>query len=346
MTIHVGLIGYGLSGAIFHAPLIQSVEGLHIKTIVSSNPDKVHQDLPHAAVVTDPDMMLSDPDIDLVVVTSPNTTHYDLAMRAIHSGKHVVVEKPFTITSAEAEQLIELAQSKNVLLSVYQNRRWDNDFLTIKKMLATRLLGQLTTFESHYDRYRPTVQERWREKNLPGSGMLYDLGAHLIDQALHLFGKPLQVWADLRNERQGAQVTDYFHIIFAYQNFRVILHSGSLVMQPGPRFTLHGDKGSFIKAGMDPQEEQLKQGLRPGDRGWGQEDSTQYGRLRTTVEGLVLDAVVETVPGKYEAFYQGMVEAIRDGKAVPVPAEEALETIRMIEFAIQSAEEQRMIKIV
>jgi scyllo-inositol 2-dehydrogenase (NADP+) len=345
MTINVGLIGYGLSGSVFHAPLIQIVEGLTLKSVVSSDAAKVHKDYPDALVVSDVDTLLANEDIQVVVVSSPNTTHYEYAMKSMLAGKHVVVEKPFTVTSAEAEALAALAKDRNVMLTVYHNRRWDNDFLTLKKLLQSGLLGQLSIFESHFDRFRPVVRDRWREKSLPGSGMLYDLGSHLIDQALHLFGKPQRISADLREERAGAETTDYFHLVFIYQDFRVILHSGSLVKQSGPRFVLHGDHGSFIKYGLDPQEDQLKQGIRPGDPIWGKEQKEFHGRLYTSVEGLSLEAVVDTIPGQYEAFYQGVVDTILSGKAAPVLAEEALNTIRMLEYAIQSHKEQRTIQI-
>ena len=345
MTINVGVIGYGLSGSVFHAPIISQVKGFRLKGFVSSNPTKVHQDYPEAVVYPDVPTLLQDNEIDLVIVTSPNTTHFEYAKEAILAKKHVVVEKPFTNTSQEADDLIALAREHEVLLSVYQNRRWDNDFLTVRQLLESGVLGRLSTFESHYDRYRPQVQNRWREQNLPGSGMLYDLGAHLIDQALLLFGMPQTVWADLRAERQGSSVKDYFHLILGYENLRVILHSGSLVRKQGPRFVLHGEKGSFTKFGLDSQEDQLKQGGKPGDKGWGVDRPEQFGQLTTEIDGLVISGSIETIPGRYEAFYEGVLEAIQSGKQPPVQAEEARNTIRIIELAIQSQRGQRTIMV-
>ncbi|MWC30241.1 oxidoreductase [Paenibacillus sp. MMS18-CY102] len=345
MGINVGLVGFGLSASVFHAPIIQCVEGMHVKAVVSSDAAKVHKRYPDVDVFADIDSLIAQSNIDLVIVCSPNTTHYDYAKKAIMAGKHVVVEKPFTVDSIEAEELISLAQAHKVQLAVYHNRRWDNDFLTIKALLETGMLGKLSTYEAHFDRYRPEVRGRWREQNLPGSGILYDLGSHLIDQALHLFGNPQTVWADIRTEREGGQSDDYFHLILGYSRLRVILHSGSLVKMGGPRYMLHGDKGSFVKYGLDPQEDQLKAGMHPGDSGWGEDRPELYGKLSTVVGSLPVEATIGTLPGKYEAFYKGIAEAIRSGAALPVSADQGRDTIRIIEYAIQSHREQRTIQL-
>jgi scyllo-inositol 2-dehydrogenase (NADP+) len=345
MTLQVGLIGYGLSGSVFHAPLIERVEGLNLFAVVSSNPAKVHRDLPGIQVIPNMETLLNMKEIDLIVISSPNATHYDYAKKAILAGKHVVVEKPFTVTSTEADELIDLAEEKGVILTVFHNRRWDNDFLTVQRVIEQKWIGNLSTFESHFDRFRPTVRRRWKEQNLPGSGILYDLGSHLIDQALTLFGMPQTIWADLRTERAGAEAIDYFHLILGYPNLRVILHSGSLVHNPGPRFILHGDRGSFIKNGIDPQEEQLKRGMRPGDIGWGEDQPDHYGRLTLEHDGLVFRGTIETIHGWYESFYEGLVETIRYGKPAPVLATDARNTIRIIEYAEKSHQEQRTLLI-
>ncbi|MGM1045496.1 scyllo-inositol 2-dehydrogenase (NADP+) [Paenibacillus uliginis N3/975] len=336
MTIQVGIIGYGLSGSTFHAPLLTSIPDYRIRAVVSSNPDKVRKDLPSTKVVSHVDELLQDEEIAVVVVASPNATHFEYAQKAIEAGKHVVVEKPFTVTSEEADTLIRLAQEKGVLLTVYHNRRWDNDFLTVRNLLETGALGKLSVYQVHHNRYRPLVQQRWKEQQGPGAGELYNLGSHLIDQALFLFGKPKTVWADIRAEREGSEVTDYFHLVFGYEKYRVILHSGSLVRQAGPRFELHGDKGSFLKYGQDPQESQLKQGMHPGDSGWGEDQPDQYGELATELSGLAVQGEIETLPGRYQAFYQGLAEAILEGSEVPVKPEDARDTISMIEYAIES----------
>lgn len=342
--VNVGLIGFGYSGATFHAPVIQTVNDLKIQKVVSSQPEKVKRQLSDATVVSSVDELLCDPEIELVVITTPNKTHFPIAKAALHAKKHVVVEKPFVIDVDEADELIQLAEKQDCLLSVYQNRRWDNDFLTIKACIRSGLLGEIHTYEAHFDRYRPEVRVRWREQNLPGSGILYDLGSHLIDQALHLFGSPVTVSADLMEQRPGAQTTDYFHLVLGYEGgLRVILHSGSMVKNPGPRFQVHGTKGSFIKYGMDSQEESLKRGAKPGDPGWGEDRPEQYGTVTTSVNGLEFSGTIKTLAGSYETYYQKMAAAIRKRAPLPVTAEEARETIRIIQAAIQSHNEKRTI---
>lgn len=343
MAIHVGLIGYGMSGAVFHAPLIRHVEGLKLSAVVSSKPEKVMRDLPEVEVISSSEELLAREDISLIVITTPNTLHYPLAKAAIASGKHVVVEKPFTVTSEEADELIDLARKQGVLLSVYHNRRWDNDFLTVRRLVESGCLGEIALYEAHYDRYRPKVRDRWREWDMPGSGTLYDLGSHLIDQTLVLFGPPRTVWADLGAQRSGAQTVDYFHLVLDYGRQKAILHSGSLVRNPGPRFQLHGEKGSFIKYGMDPQENQLKRGISPGDPGYGLDREEDYGEIAVNLNGLTVKGRVETMPGNYSSYYEGMVKAISSNHPVPVSAEEARDVIRVIECAMRSHREKRAI---
>jgi len=343
MSIRVGLVGYGLAGSVFHAPLIESVEGLSLTAIVTSQTETVKQDYPQVEVVPTFERLLERDDIELVVVAAPNVTHHDFARRALEAGRHVVVDKPFVIHAAESDDLIDLALRQHVVLSVFQNRRWDNDFLTVRQLLEGYLLGEITTCEIHYDRFRPEVNSRWREQPLPGSGTLYDLGAHLIDQALFLFGTPQTVWADVGAQRQGAQVDDYFHIVMGYGQRRVILHAGSLVREEPPRFQLHGSKGSFLKYGLDPQEDQLKEGMRPGDPGWGQDDPDMYGVVTIHAGGVEIKGTVTTLAGRYEAYYQGMVEAIAQGRPAPVAPEDARNTARVIDCALKSQQEQRVI---
>lgn len=343
MTINVGLVGYGLSGSVFHAPLIESVPGLTLKAIVSSAPEKVHRDHPTVAVVPTLDHLLAHEDISLIVIATPNDTHYDFAKQAIAAGKHVIVDKPFVIHTAQADELIALAHKHTVLFSVYHNRRWDNDFLTIRHLLQTGMLGELSTYEAHYDRYRPLVQDRWRERNTPGSGTLYDLGSHLIDQALFLFGLPETVSARIQAQRMGAVADDYFHLVLTYPRHNVILHASSLVREPGPHFQLHGTKGSFIKYGLDPQEDALRAGKRPGDSGWGEDPPGNYGEMTFDVNELTIKGKVKTLPGGYEAFYEGVVAALTLGKRASVSAEEARDTIRVIEGALRSQGEQRIV---
>jgi scyllo-inositol 2-dehydrogenase (NADP+) len=343
--IRVGLIGYGFSGAIFHAPFINRVDGLKLSKISTSNAWKVYRDFPETEVVPDSDALIRDPDLDLLVISSPNTTHFPLAAQALSAGKHVVVEKPFVNDSREGQELIRLAKEHGRMLSVYHNRRWDGDFLTVRKWMDSGILGDIHTFESHFDRYVPSVSTNWRDVDQPGSGMLFDLGAHLIDQALLLFGTPVSVYADLANQRKSSSTTDYFHLLLNYEKTKVILHSSMLMNKQGPRFQLHGTLGSYVKYGMDPQEAMLLRGMKPGDAGWGREEPEHYGAYSTVSGGLNLSGVVETVAGGYERYYEGIVEALNNGLPAPVSAEDALRVIKIMETAVQSNAEQRAIKV-
>ena len=334
--LSVGLVGYGFSGSTFHAPVLSAVDTLSLAAVVTSQGDKVTADWPGTRVYDDIQTLLADSTIDLVVITSPNTLHYTHARAALEAGKHVVVEKPFTITSREADELIELAERQGLVLSVYHNRRWDNDFLTIRKIITSDLLGRVHDYEAHFDRYRLEVRDRWRERDLPGSGNLYDLGSHLIDQALVLFGSPQTVFADLRKQRPGAHSVDSFYLLLGYEQCRVVLCGGMLIRAPGPRFQLHGDQGSFVKYGIDPQEEALRQGGRPGEPGWGMDGPETYGILTTEVAGLSMETRIPTEIGNYQSYYRGISEAICHGRPSPVKASEARDTIRVLELAEES----------
>ncbi|MDB5082209.1 MAG: oxidoreductase [Chloroflexi bacterium] len=344
----VALIGYGFAGKTFHAPFLVSTEGLKLTKVVSSAPQKVLADLPSVEVVGQPEAVFNDPDIDLVVLASPNLTHYPLAKAALQAGKHVVIDKPFVIHSPEAHELIRLAEENRRVLSVYQSRRWDGDFRTVKALLASNLLGDITYFESRYDRFRPEVKNRWREQDLPGSGILYDLGAHLIDQALQLFGSPRAITADLRQQRPGAQATDYFHLVLDYDALQVVLHSSCLVKQPGPHFQAHGSQGSFVKYGMDPQEAALIRGERPGPHNadWGRETPEWYGEMTTRVGELEISkARIETLPGDYPGYYRQLQASLTGQEPVPVLAADAAKNIELIEKAIISSREGRTIRL-
>lgn len=341
--VKVGIIGYGFSGKTFHVPIIQTIKGLEISKIVSSNPQKVSETCPDAEVVSDVEQLFSDPAIDLIVITTPNTTHYPFAKQALLSGKHVVVEKPFVIHSKEAQELIEIATKHKKIISVFHNRRWDNDFLTVKTSVESGVLGEIYSYEAHYDRYRPEVTNRWREQNIEGSGMLYDLGSHLIDQAIHLFGLPETIYGDVFAQRKNSEVDDYFHIILGYGRLRVTLHSGSIVKSSGPKFQIHGDKGSFIKYGLDSQEDALKQGKVPGDAHWGKDQEEYYGELTIGIGDRTLKGKIETKGGAYESYYLGIYHTIIDNKPVPVSASDAMNTIKVIELVKKSSQEKRLV---
>ncbi|HEK9102152.1 oxidoreductase [Bacillus pfraonensis] len=339
--IGVGIVGFGFSSTTFHIPLLQTIDEFDICAIVSSKEEVVKEALPTVQVVQTIGELVKRDDIDLVVITSPNTTHFPFVKEAILHGKHVVVEKPFVVSIEEGEELIRLAKEHNVFVSVYHNRRFDNDFLTIKKLIEEKQIGNVYAYEAHFDRFRPHVRNRWREKNLPGSGILYDLGSHLIDQALHLFGKPDAVSADVVKQRPGAETDDYFHIVLHYGIKRVVLHSSSYVKHAGPHFSVHGDKGSIVKYGMDSQEEQLKAGMKPGDIGYGEDQESQFAVLETEEE----TKHIPTEVGCYEMYYKGIRDSILNGLQPPVTAEEGLQVIRMIQAAIESSETGRVISL-
>ena len=339
--IRVGLIGYGIAGRVFHAPMINAIPDLKLTKVVERHGESSCQHYPWVEVVRHADDLLGDPAIDLVVIATPNTSHFELAQQALLAGKHVVVDKPFTTTSAQAQQLIELAQQTRRVLSVHQNRRWDGDFQTVKQVIEQGFLGRLVEYEAHYDRFRNTLKPRaWRETPALGSGILFDLGSHLIDQAQVLFGLPQIITADIRVQREGAKVDDYFEIGLDYRDLKVILKAGMLVREPGPHFILHGSKGSFIKHGMDPQEAALRHGLAPSEPDWGLEPQAQWGTLNTQIGGLHFYGQLETVQGCYQAFYENIYQAIVQGTELAVKPEEARNTIRIIELALESNRER------
>jgi len=339
--ISVGLIGYGVASRVFHAPVIQSVPRLKLRKIVERHGDESRKHYPWVEVVSDANSLLQDEKIDLVVIATPNITHFDLARASLLANKHVVVEKPFTTSSAQAQQLIDLARRQNRLISVHHNRRWDGDFLTVKKLLADKLLGRLVEYESHFDRFRNTPRENaWREENEEGGGILFDLGSHLIDQAQVLFGLPQMITADIRVQRDHAQAVDNFELILHYPNLKVTLKAGMLVREQNMRFILHGIEGSFIKHGFDPQEELLRRGLTPAEPHWGEEPSENWGTLDTQIEGVHVERPLETIAGCYQGYYENIVAAIAGRAELAVRTEEAKHTIRMIELALESNEQR------
>jgi len=342
--INVGLIGYGMAARVFHAPIIESVPGLRLRKVVERHADDSRKRYPWVEVVGDHNILLRDDGIELVVIATPNASHFDLARQSLLAGKHVVVEKPFTTASGDAQQLITLAASRNRIVSVHQNRRWDGDFQTVRRVLDEKLLGRLVEYEAHYDRYRNYPRAgAWKEGEGPGSGILFDLGSHLIDQAQVLFGLPQMITADIRVQRDFAKTADYFELILHYDNLKAILRAGMLVREPGPRFILHGTEGSFVKYGIDPQEEALKQGLTPSTPSWGEDRKDQWGTLNTQINGLHFQGRVETIAGNYQAFYRNIVDAINGRADLVVKPEEAMNTVRIIELAVQSHRERRTV---
>ena len=333
--IKTGLVGWGISAKVFHAPFLKLSPHYEVTHVLERHNQESKTVFPNANIITSLDELLLQ-DIDLVVITTPNDTHYPYALQALQANKHVVVEKPFTIHSREALQLINLAKQKNLVLAVYHNRRYVSDYLTIKKILDKKLLGDVHTFEAHYDRYR--AEERpaaWREKPFPGSGILYDLGAHLIDQALTLFGLPKFITADIRMQRPHAKAVDWFDVKLDYGFLQVTLKAGMLVREPGPRYLVHGTKGSFIKSGEDPQEAKLRAGELPSEQ-LGKETEDTYGLLHTETGGTVIKEKVASESGDYGLFYEDLYHTVINKTPFPVKPEQAYNVIKIIELAEES----------
>ncbi len=344
--VTTALLSYGMSGEVFHAPLLSAHPGFRMKTILQRKSESSKQHYPTVNVVRNLDDILGDPQIDLVIVNTPNETHFDYAEKALEAGKHVVVEKPFTNTVLEAQQLIALAKKKNKMLSVFQSRRWDGAFMTLKKIIASGALGKIVEFEAHYDRFRNYVAPNtWKEEPGPGSGILYNLGSHMLDQVLVLFGKPEWVTAIIGIQRPGGKVFDYYDLRLEYEGLNVIVKSSYLVREPGPSYVVHGVNGSFVKYGIDPQEEALKLHQVPGTPGWGTEPEKFWGKLNTDIEGLHYEGKIETLPGNYIGFYQSIYETIREGKELSVKPEQAMQVIQLIEAAAESNKERKAVRM-
>ncbi|MBX2922678.1 MAG: Gfo/Idh/MocA family oxidoreductase [Chitinophagaceae bacterium] len=343
--IKVGVVGFGISAKVFHLPFITALpEQYELVSILQRKGDEAKMQFPQAKIVRTIDEMIADPGIDLVVITTPNDTHFPYTKMALEAGKHVVLEKPFANTSEEGRQLVKIAKASGKILSVYQNRRYVSDFRTIKEILDKKLLGEVHEFEAHYDRYR--MEERphaWREALLPGSGILYDLGAHIIDQVLYFFGMPHNITADIRLQRPHARVDDYFNIWLDYGFNKVILHAGMLVREPGPRYMIQGTLGSFIKYGEDPQEARLRAGELPLGDDWGQEKEDTFGMLHTVINGEIIKQKYPSHKGSYADYYLELYQTIVHGAPLREKPEHGYNTIRIMELAIQSNQEKRTI---
>ena len=336
--IHTGLVGFGLSGKAFHAPFIHTHPGFHLRKIVERHRDDSAKLYPDAMIVRGLDDILADDEIELVAITAPNIYHFEMVQKCIEAGKHVIIEKPFTNSYKEAEELIKLAGKKKIKLFVYQNRRLDGDFLTIQKIFKSGVLGDIQYYEAHFDRYAPERKHAaWRDEDLPGSGILFDLGPHLIDQALVLFGEPITIQADIQSQREGSIVDDYFNITMTYKNLTVVLTAGMLVQDPGPRYIIHGVRGSYIKYGIDPQEAALRKGKMPGGEGWGEETADKWGLVTIDYDDLNFDGRVETEPGNYMDFYNNVYNTLLNAHEQAIKPKEAANVIRIIEKAFESS---------
>lgn len=344
LKINAALCSYGMSGLVFHGPLLEAHPGFKITKILERTKRISEGKHPGATIVTDLQDILNDQDVELVVVNTPDHLHYEMAVRALQAGKHVVVEKPFTLHSDEADKLIRLAKEQGVVLTVFQNRRLDGDFLTVKEIIHTGKLGRLVEYESHFDRYRTEIQATWKEMT-NHTGTLYNLGSHLVDQALQLFGMPSRLWCDSRLLRDGARTDDSFDLFLHYEGFKCLLRSSYLVREPGPRFILHGTDGSYLKWGTDPQEEALTEGVIPGKAGWGEEPERAWGRINTRYFGNRIVGTHPTKAGNYLAFYDNLSLAIRHGDPLLVRPEEVRDVIRIIEAAYESSRKGQTVTI-
>lgn len=342
-TINVAILGFGLSGSTFHAPLINALPGYKIYKIFARNIDKLQQQYPNYSFTSQLDDILNDRQISLIINTLPNELHYSISKQCLLAGKNVIVEKPFTVSYVEGRELIELAQERDLLLSVYHNRRWDNGYLTLQKTLPQ--LGKIYLYEAYFDRFRPLVQtERWKEQPKPGSGLLYDLGSHLIDQALNLFGMPTTVSADIAIQRHGAQVPDYFQLTLGYERMRVILGSSSIIANPRPILAAYGDGGCYIKHGLDPQEAQLRSGMAVTHPNYGIEEHQHSGILTIPQNSQHQQQPIISESGNYCAYYQQIYAALSSKNAIiPVSAAAGLNVIKIIELAHISNHQQKTI---
>lgn len=339
-ALKVGLLGYGYAGATFHAPLIRSVEGLELGRFASRSREKVLERFPDAVIHDDPAAVIHDPEVDLVVVATPNHTHFPLAEAALRAGKHVVVDKPFTLDLAEARALIALAEETGRQLTVFHNRRWDSDFRSVRKAIDAGLVGDPAHLEIHFDRFRPQVRDRWREGDGPGAGVWFDLGPHLVDHALLLMGLPDRVTASLAMQRDGARSPDWAHVVLEFGTKRAVLHASMLVAGGVPRFIVHGTGGSAVKHGMDMQESQLLAGMAPGAPGWGEDGDPL---VLYDAQGNASRLPAE--PGDQREFYRLIGEAVQGRAPNPVPPIQSLAVMAVIEAAERSAAEGRSVAL-
>lgn len=341
--IRVGLAGFGMSGQIFQAPFINCHSGYQLKKVFERTSEKSKLEYPNVEVVRSFEALLS-PEIDLVVISTPNQYHFPMAKEAINAGKHVVVEKPVAATSKQACELCELAKSKNVIFSVYQNRRLDGDFLTVKKIIEENMIGEVVDYECHFDRFvKGKSPKQWKAVGGDGINVLYDIGVHLIDQAYSLFGMPDEVYADLRKQREESSGIDNFEVCLYYAGKKAILSAGEVVAMPGPHFMVHGRSGSFIKYGFDVQEGCLLRGMRPGKADWGVDGQADFGTLCIADGNGVSHQKLPTQRGDYGKYYDNLYRAIEYGEQLLVTPEQAADVLRIIEAAQDSNNEKRRI---
>lgn len=342
--LNVGLVGFGLAGRVFHAPVISCVPGMQLSGILQRRGDEAGVHYPDSRQVRSLPELLALPELRLVVIATPNTSHFEIAKTCLERGLHVVIDKPFATSSQEARELIEVAKKYGKLLSVFHNRRWDGDFKTVQKMLKEGTLGDVVAYESHFDRFRPELKpDAWRERDEPGAGILFDLAPHLLDQAIVLFGTPESISADVRRERSGGEVDDAFDITLYYPRLRARLCASVLAAQPGPRFSVRGTLGSYQKCGLDPQEDLLKHGIKPRGENWAQESEGAWGTACVLRGAEMIQRRVPTLPGDYRCYYENIRDAIEGRAELAVTAKAALDVMIALELARKSSQERRAI---
>jgi scyllo-inositol 2-dehydrogenase (NADP+) len=344
--IRIGIAGFGMAAQVMHVPFLLVNPMYSITVVLERHAETSKEWIPGVQVVKTIEALVEHPEVDVVVITTPNDTHFTYAEKALLDGKHVVVDKPFTNTLNEARILIEIAHRQGKVLSVFQNRRYVADFLTVKKIVEEQLLGEVVEYTAHFDRYRPeTKPNAWREEAKPGSGILYDLGAHLIDQALVLFGMPKRLYADVRMQRPGAKADDYFELQLDYGFLKATLKAGMYVREPGPRFQVHGTKGSFIKCGEDVQEALLKEGAVPNTPDWGKDPEQNWGLLHTEKEGQIVREIYPSVQGSFGLYYHHLYETLVNGKSLQEKPEQGYQVIRIIELALMSNKKKAVVEV-
>lgn len=344
--IKTGVCSYGMSGTIFHVPFIHVHPGFEFTAVVERSKNLAQQQHPNVKVYRSLEEMLQDSSLDLIVVNTPNYTHYDYTKAVLEAGKNVIVEKPFTVHSAEGEELIALAKKKGLFLSVFQNRRYDSDFRISREVVQSGVLGDILEAEIHYDRFKEELSyKKHKEVANPGTGSLYDLGSHIIDQALLLFGMPKSLWADIRIIRKDSLVDDYFELVLFYEQLRVRVKCNYLVREPLASYQFHGRTGSFIKTKSDIQEAQLQKGLLPGTLDWGAEGPHEWGLLHTEKDGKVLKQFLPSPKGNYMDYYQGVYDALINGAQPPVQPEDGVRIVKVIEAAFKSNKEGKVVDL-
>lgn len=344
--IKTALLSYGMSGKVFHAPFLELHPGFELLGSWERSKKLIQEDYPSVKSYPSIDELLAD-DVDLVIVNTPVDTHYEYAKKVLLAGKHAVVEKAFTSKVAEAEELAAIAKEKGLKLAVFQNRRWDSDFKTIQKIISEGVLGDLVEAEFHFDRYNPVLSPKaHKETANDGAGILKDLGPHLIDQAVCLFGSPKSVFGDIRITRDNSLVDDWIDLLLIYNDFRVRLKASFFVKEANPAFTIHGKKGSFLKPRGDVQEDELKVGKKPNLESWGTEPESLQGILHTEIDGSEVRKKTPTLQGNYFEYFNGVYEAITNNKPEPVTAQDGIKVMQIIEAAIASNAQQKVINLV